>query len=80
MENILLLLFGNHSSPGGPQLESGGIIGMIAQCCTSSLKSAHYMIFPGLAVNCEIPAYTASLHWDPLTTEVKKSNGTGLCF
>lgn len=31
------------------------MIGMIVQCCTSSLKSGHYMVFPGLVVNCEIP-------------------------
>lgn len=50
---------------------------MIVQCCTSALKSGHNMVFPGLVVNCEIPVYTVSLHWDRFTTEGKEAKGTG---
>lgn len=48
---------------------------MIVQCCTSSLKSGHEMVFPALVVKSEIPVYVVSL--DHFTTEGKEANGTG---
>lgn len=43
--------------------------GLIMQCCTASLESGHYMVFPWLVVSCEILVFTGSLRWDHFTTE-----------
>lgn len=43
------------------------MIGLIVQSCTTSFKSGHYMVFPGIVVSCEIPVHTVSLQWDCFT-------------
>lgn len=46
MESILSIpsVIWKSSSQGGPQHEFGGMIGVIVQCCTSALKSGHYVV------------------------------------
>lgn len=55
-------LFGNGSSQGGPQHESGGPIGLIAEsrAVQPLPHNGRYLAFPGLAVDCEIPPYRDS--------------------
>lgn len=43
-----------HSSQGGPQHEFGEMIGLIVQCCATSLKSGHYSGTPEKAVRCGV--------------------------
>lgn len=51
-----------------------GLIGLIVQRCVTSLRRGHYMVFPAIVVNCEIPVCTVSLHWDHFTTERERGD------